>query len=41
MPSRSITARERTLAGTVNDTTSASPAGPKPYASAADAASVA
>ena len=41
MPSRSMTALDRTLTAVVNDTISSKPARPNPYASAARAASVA
>ena len=41
MPTRSITRLERVLAGTVKATISSSPSGPKPCATAADAASLA
>ena len=41
MPIFSITPRERTLSGTVKETISASPSGPKPWASAARPAPVA
>ena len=41
MPSLSITRRERRFAGTVKETTSASPSGPKAWARTAVAASVA